>query len=298
TKEGIAKVVLPTDDINKLRGFAETNNVDLSGIEIINIDLEILDAELINKFVEARSKKGMSAEDAQKLLTNPLYFAMMYLKNGKCDACVCGAVADTADVLRAGIYVIGAAPGLKLISSYFLMIPPPNHPVAKTPVLFADCGVNPDPDAMGLRDIGISTVASFNKLFPGEIAKVALLSFSTKGSAKAKNLEKIIEATSILQKHFKPREDVFVDGEMQFDAAVVKEIGERKAPGSPVAGQANILIFPDLNSGNIGYKIAQRYGGFCALGPLIQGLDLPVSDLSRGCDADDIYLVSAIMLLK
>ncbi|MDR2860454.1 MAG: phosphate acetyltransferase [Elusimicrobiota bacterium] len=297
-KDKIASVILPTTNVDLLKKTAADEKIDLSGIELITIDTNILDKNKVEAFIEARSKKGLSREDVLKLLQNPLYFAMMYLKSGKCDACVCGAVADTADVLRASIQVIGTAEGIKLISSYFLMIPPADHKIAKEPVLFADCGVNPDPDAFGLKDIGISTVSSFNKLFPGKQAKVSFLSFSTKGSAKHKNLDKVIEATNLVKEYFKDRKDVSVDGELQFDASVVAEIGKRKAPDSQVAGQANILVFPDLNAGNIGYKLAERYGGFQALGPIIQGLSLPVSDLSRGCKAEDIYLVSAIMLLK
>jgi phosphate acetyltransferase len=223
---------------------------------------------------------------------------MMYLKSGNCSTCVAGAVYSTADVLRAGIHVIGTAKNIKMISSYFLMIPPEGHYFAKGPVLFADCGVNPDPQALGLKDIAVATVGSFRKLFPGRQANVAMLSFSTKGSANSKVLSKVIEATELVKAHFAGQSDVNIDGEFQFDAAVVPSVGKRKAPGSPVAGKANILVFPELNAGNIGCKIAERYGGFQAVGPIIQGLSLPVSDLSRGASADDIYLVSAIMLLN
>jgi phosphate acetyltransferase len=298
TKDGTAKVILPTKDIAGLKALAQKEKIDLAGIEVLNVDLGLLNKEHIDAFIAARAKKGMSQDDALKLLNDPVYFSMMYLKNGKCDACVCGAVTDTADVLRAAIHTIGTAAGIKLISSYFLMIPPPNHPLIKEPLLLADCAVNPNPDADGLKDIGVSTVASFNKLFPGKEARVSYLSFSTKGSAKNEILDKVIDAVKLSKECFAGRKDVNIDGEMQFDASIVESIGKRKAPGSAVAGRANILIFPDLNAGNIGYKIAERLGGFQAVGPLIQGLALPVSDLSRGCSADDIYLVSAVMLLR
>ncbi|MDR2811800.1 MAG: phosphate acetyltransferase [Endomicrobium sp.] len=298
TKNGVASIVLPTENIEEVKKIAAGVSIDLSGIEIINMDQSLLDNNKVKEFVAARTKKGMTEQDALALLKKPLYFSMMYLKSGKCDACVGGAVYDTADVLRASIYVIGAAEGIKVISSYFLMIPPKNHSIIKEPVIFTDCGVNPDPNALGLKDIAVSTVASFKKLFHGKTANVAMLSFSTKGSAKNKVLEKVIEATKLTKEHFKKQNDVNVDGELQFDASVVPAVGERKVPGSAVAGKANILIFPDLNAGNIGYKIAERFGGFQALGPIIQGLSLPVSDLSRGSSAEDICLISTIMLLK
>jgi len=297
-KDGIAKVILPAENKEAVKAAAAEAKISLSGIDIIKIDRALLDDKNVEEFVKARQKKGVSSEDALAILDKPLYFAMMYLKSGQADACVCGAVYDTADVLRAGIHVIGNAAGIKLVSSYFLMIPPEGHKIVKNPILFADCGVNPDPSALGLKDIAISTIGSFQHLFPGEDANVAMLSFSTKGSAKSKTLDKIIEASKLLQKEYEDMKDVNIDGELQFDAAVIADVGKIKAPGSKVAGHANIFIFPDLNSGNISYKIAERLGGFQALGPIVQGLALPVSDLSRGSKAEDIYMVSAIMLLQ
>jgi len=298
TKDGIASVVLPAADEREIKKAALGADIDLSGIEIVKISRTLLDEKKIEEFVEARGKKGMSEQEALDLLEKPLYFSMMYLKSGNCSACVAGAVYSTADVLRAGIHVIGTAKNIKMISSYFLMIPPEGHSFAKEPVLFADCGVNPDPQALGLKDIAVATVGNFRKLFPGRQANVAMLSFSTKGSASNKILSKVIEATELVKAHFAGQDDVNIDGEFQFDAAVVPSVGKRKAPDSPIAGKANILVFPELNAGNIGCKIAERYGGFQAVGPIIQGLSLPVSDLSRGASADDIYLVSAIMLLN
>ncbi|MDR1696536.1 MAG: phosphotransacetylase [Endomicrobium sp.] len=297
-KDGICSVVLPSDDIDAVKKTASKNGINIDGAELITIDRALLDDKKIEAFVAARAKKGMSPEDAMNLLKNPLYFAMMYLKSGKCDACVCGAVADTADVLRSSIHVVGTSEGIKLVSSYFLMIPPENHKIVKEPVLFADCGVNPSPDASGLKDIAVAAIGNFQKLFPGREANAAFLSFSTKGSAKNEVLDKIIESTELSKKHFEGKPGINIDGEFQFDAAVMPEVGKKKAPGSKVAGNANVFIFPDLNAGNIGYKMAERYGGFQAVGPLLQGLSLPVSDLSRGCTADDIYLASAIMLLQ
>ena len=298
TKDGIASVILPAENVEEVQKIAADAGINLEGVELINIDRALLDDKKIESFVAARTKKGMTPEDALDLLKQPLYFAMMYLKSGKCDACVCGAVYDTSDVLRSSIQVIGTAEGIKLVSSYFLMIPPQDHPVVKEPVLFADCGVNPNPDAAGLKDISVATAENFRKLFPGRQANIAFLSFSTKGSAKHEILEKMIAGAEITGEYFKDNKDVNVDGELQFDAAVMPEIGKRKAPGSKVAGNANIFVFPDLNAGNIGYKMAERFGGFQAIGPLVQGLALPVSDLSRGCSAEDVVLASAIMLLQ
>ncbi|MCL2390251.1 MAG: phosphate acyltransferase, partial [Endomicrobia bacterium] len=190
TEDGICSVVLPSDDIDAVKKNAATAGINLDGVELIKIDRALLEDKKIEEFVDARAKKGMNPEEALNLLKNPVYFSMMYLKSGKCDACVCGAVTDTADVLRAGIHVVGTAEGIKLISSYFLMIPPEKHKVAKESVLFADCGVNPDPQALGLKDIAVSTIGNFQKLFPGREVNAAFLSFSTKGSAKNRVLDK------------------------------------------------------------------------------------------------------------
>lgn len=297
-KDGIASVVLPAADIKAVEDAAASAGTDLSGIEIVQIDRALIDEKVIETFVSARVKKGMNPEEALNLLKTPLYFSMMYLKSKKCDACVCGAVYDTADVLRASLHTVGTAEGIKLISSYFLMVPPDNHKVIKEPVLFTDCAVNPDPLPLGLKDISAAAIQNYKKLFPGKSANAAFLSFSTKGSAKHKMIDKVSEAAELAKRQFESDKSVNIDGELQFDAAIMPEIAKRKAPGSKVAGKTNIFVFPDLNAGNIGYKMAERLGGFQALGPIIQGLALPVSDLSRGCNAEDIYMVSAIMLLQ
>lgn len=297
-KNSIASVVLPTNNLEEIKSLAQIGGIDLTGIEIIAIDRALLDNAKVKSFVDARMKKGMSEQEALDLLKNPLYFSMMYLKSGKCNACVGGAIYDSADVLRAAIYVVGMQEGLKMMSSYFLMIPPEKHPIIKEALMFADCAVNPEPQALGLQNIAVSSVESYKKIFPGKTANVAMLSFSTKGSAKNKMLAKVIEATELTKEYFKGNKSVRIDGELQFDASILPDIAKRKAPDSLVAGNANILIFPDLNAGNIAYKIAERLGGFQAIGPVLQGLALPVSDLSRGSSAEDIYLISALMLLK
>lgn len=295
-KNSIASVVLPTNNLEKIKKLAHVRDIDLTGIDFIPIDRSLLDSSKVKSFVGARMKKGMSEQEALDLLESPLYFSMMYLKSGKCQACVGGAVYESADVLRAAIHVIGMQEGVEIGSSYFLMIPPKNHPIIKEPLIFADCAVNPDPHALGLHNIAVSSVLSYKKIFPKKTANVAMLSFSTKGSVKNKILSKIIDATKLTKEYFKNDKYVNISGELQFDACILPNVAKRKAPGCLVAGKANILVFPDLNSGNIAYKIAERLGGFQALGPVLQGLSLHVSDLSRGSSYDDIYLISAIVI--
>jgi len=298
TRDGVCSVVLPAHDAAAVEKAASGAGVNLDGVEIVKIDRAVLDDKKIEEFVAARTKKGMSPEDALELLNKPTYFSMMYLKSGKCDACVCGAATDTAEVLRSAIHVVGAAAGIKMASSYFLMVPPQGHKLIKDPVIFADCSVNPSPDGAGLKDIAVAAVSNFQKLFAGRHANVAFLSFSTKGSGSNKTgvITPVLDAVSAAKKHFEGNATVNVDGEMQFDAAIIPEIAKRKAPGSSVAGKANIFIFPDLNSGNICYKVAERLGGFQAIGPVIQGMALPISDLSRGCSEHDVYFTSALMI--
>lgn len=236
---------------------------------------------MLERFIEGRVKKGLSRDAALALALEPLQFAALYVASSKADAFVAGARSDTADVLRAAIHGAPLAPGVKLISSYFLMVPPAGHPVAKGPLLYADCAVNPVPGALALKEIAVETVKSFKRLFPKETARVAFLSFSTKGSAKHQSLNKIIEASAAVKELFSHDPSVLIDGEYQFDSALVPSVARRKAPDSPIQGDANILIFPDLNAGNICYKMTERFAGFKAVGPVIQGLTRTFSDLSR-----------------
>lgn len=286
TKQNIASIITLGNE-EKIFNDVKRFNIDLSNVRIIDPEKSERFDSYTNTFYELRKKKGLTIEQAREIMRRDLFFGAMMVKEGIADGSVAGSTASTADVLRAGIQCIGMADGISIVSSFFLMVFP-----EKT-YTFSDCGVVPDPNAEQLADIAISAADNHHKL-TGEIPVVAMLSFSTKGSAQHESVEKVIEATKIAKNK---RTDLMIDGELQFDAAIVESIGKKKAPDSEVAGHANVLIFPDLNAGNIGYKIAQRLGGCEAIGPLIQGLKKPYFDLSRGCSADDIVNTAAFAIL-
>jgi phosphate acetyltransferase len=285
-KENIAKVVTIGNE-EKIRNDANGYNVDLNGVRIIDPSKSDLTSDFSNVFFNLRKHKGLTIEQARETMLKDLFFAAMMVREGHADGFVAGSVASTGDVLRAAIQCVGMPEGISIVSSFFLMMYP------EITYSFADCAVVPDPDASQLADIAISTAVNHQKL-TGEVAYVAMLSFSTKGSAKHDLIDKVIEATNIIKEK---RPDIKVDGELQFDAAIIDSIGKKKSPDSEVAGRANVLVFPDLNAGNIGYKIAQRLGGAEAVGPVVQGLKKPLFDLSRGCSVDDIVNTSAISCL-
>ena len=293
--DGLAKVAL-LGNVDALSAKAAEMGVSLDGVSLIDPkNSDLLDG-YADELVELRKKKGLTKEQAIGLLTGEdnLYFGAMMVHKGDAGGAVAGAYNTTGDVLRAAFQVIGTAPGMKTVSSVFLM-------VTKTPefgengvLCFADCAVNPNPDAQALAEIAVSTASSC-KSFLGVEAKVAMLSFSTKGSAKHEDCDKVLKALEIA-KEMAP--DLAIDGELQADAALLPKVGEKKAPGSNVAGKANTIVFPDLDAGNIGYKLVERLAGAEAVGPIVQGLAKPVNDLSRGCSVDDIVNVSAITAVQ
>lgn len=281
--EKIARITL-VGKTDAIKTKAAEIKISLDGIGIVDPETSPDFEKYWKIYYDLRKSKGMTEEQAKTTLRNSLYFGVMMVREGVADGSLAGSISTTGDVMRSGIQIIGVSPGISIVSSFFLMVFPQKI------YSFADCAVVPDPTAEQLADIAISTAINHEKV-TGEKAKVAMLSFSTKGSAEHPLIDKVRQATEFVKKK---RPDILVDGEMQFDAAIVPSIGKKKAPQSPVAGDANVLIFPDLNSGNIGYKIAQRLAGAEVVGPVVQGLQKPAFDLSRGCSVEDIVSTTAI----
>ena len=292
-EEGYANIILigKQEEITKI---ANEHNFDISKAQIINpVDSENYE-DFVQAFYELRKNKGMTIEKAKELIKDETYFGMMMVKQGLADGLVSGAVHSTADTLRPALQILKTAPGTKLVSAFFLMIVPNCEYGEDGAFVFSDSGLNEYPDADSLSEIAIASSKSFEQLV-GKRSKVAMLSYSTYGSANSPLTEKVVEATKILKEK---APDLICDGELQLDAAIIPEIAERKAPGSQLAGKANTLIFPDLDAGNIGYKLVERLAKAEAYGPLCQGIAKPVNDLSRGCSSEDIAGVIAITAVQ
>lgn len=253
-----------------------------------------LTVQVAEEYFQLRKHKGVSHDVAAEQAQDPLIFAAMMVRLGHADGTVGGAVSTTSDTVRAALQIIGKAPDAALVSSFFLMVLPVGHPSGRGAMIFSDCGLVIDPDAESLAAIAAQSAASCRALI-GDAPRIALLSFSTKGSARHTSVTKVTNALQILRGR---HPDLSADGELQFDAAFVPDVGTSKAKGSDVAGHANVMIFPTLDAGNIGYKIAQRLGGCTAIGPVLQGLAKPANDLSRGCTADDVLHMIAVTALQ
>lgn len=291
--EKIAEIVI-LGNLDSIKNSAEKFGVELDGVEIIDPEDSEYIEEFRDEFYELRKHKGISKKEAEKAIKDPLYFGTMMIYTDKADGMVAGAVNATGNVLRPAFQIVKTAEGISTVSSAIIMVLKDKSFGEEGVMVFSDCAVNPAPNSEQLAEIAITTADTAHRLLDFD-PKVAMLSFSTMGSARHENVDNVQQAVKIAHQnapHLK------IDGEMQADAALVESVGQRKAPDSKIAGKANVLVFPDLQSGNIGYKLVQRLAGADAVGPILQGLAAPINDLSRGCSVEDVINLTAITAVQ